>query len=137
MVDWDKLFEGLFKAVATYGVDPVLVLVFLALMVAALLVSTVGLALWCLLALIKRPATPTSASSGDTRIVIEVRGHQDMQSKRLRQVLQQRAEEPQRGVLRHQQAERGGVLRHQQLRDRLRGAEDLPLTRRSFRWNRR
>lgn len=117
MVDWDKFFEGLFKGLSAHGFDPVPAI---ALLVAALLV---GLALWCVLAAIKRMPSPTSASSGDTRIVIEVRSNQDMQSKRLRQVLQQPAEEPLRGVLRHQY--------------RVRGEQDLPTPRRSKRWTRR
>lgn len=137
MVDWDKFFEGLFKGLSAHGVDPVLALAFLALLVAALLVSTMGLALWCALAAIKRLSAPTSASStapSDTRVVIEVHGYHDVQSTGLRRVLRQ-DEERHGDEPRRKQAERG-ALRHHELRDRGRGAEDLLISRRSFRWNR-
>lgn len=145
MVDWDKFFEGLFKGLSAYGVDPVLALAFLALLVAALLVSTMGLALWCVLAAIRRLSAPTSASPTqpvDARHVIDILNvlkWQDMQGKdadRLRQ-LEEHGADRRGGVLRHQQVQvrddQGRVTRQ----DRLRGEQDVPVGRRSFRWHRR
>lgn len=134
MVDWEKLFDGLFKAVATHGIDPAQVLVFVALLVAALLVSAMGLALWCVLAAIKRTTPSTSASStlpADSRHIVDILNilkWQDLQGKdsdRIRQ-LEQRQDDPQRALL-------GRATRQ----DRRRGGEDLPVGRRSFRWHRR